>query len=118
MGSTKYLVETILMDDILDYVPQNSHGQDFTQALIKIDIEGFEAFAFQGAKKLFSTFKVHVIFMEWVWLAAQVESHTLINEMIELFYAHGLRPYDKEKLLEKENWLKWPYDVLWKRNGL
>ena len=118
LKSNKFLVETILLDDIIEYIPTNKQKQINKKAIIKIDIQGFEAFAFQGAKKLFATFEFQMIFMEWVMLPPQVESHQIITEMIDLIYAHGLKPYDGEKLLVKENWLKWSYDVLWKRDGL
>ena len=109
LKSNKYLVETILLDDILEYIPKNSKNENYKKAIIKIDIQGFEAFAFQGAKKLFDTFEIQVIFMEWVLLPPQTESHQIIREMIDLIYSHNLKPYDGDKLLEKENWLKWSF---------
>ena len=118
MASNKYLVETILLDDILGFIPKNSQNSIYKKGMIKVDIEGFEAFAFQGAKRLFATFEIQIILMEWVWLVPQVESHHIIKEMIDLFYDHGLKPYDGEKILEKQNWLKWSYEVIWKRDGL
>ena len=102
----------------MEYIPKNSKNENYKKAIIKIDIQGFEAFAFQGAKKLFDTFEIQVIFMEWVFMARQTKSHQIIKEMIDLIYSHNLKPYDGDKLLEKENWLKWSYDVLWKRDGL
>jgi FkbM family methyltransferase len=36
----KYLVETILFDDIIEYLPKNSNGAAYKTAILKIDIEG------------------------------------------------------------------------------
>lgn len=62
--SDRYLVETIYFDDIVDSLPKNEQGQDFTNAIMKIDIEGFEPFAFVHAQKLFSKLNINIIFME------------------------------------------------------
>ena len=37
----------------------------YKQAILKIDIEGFEPFAFQHAAKLFDAIDIQIIFMEW-----------------------------------------------------
>ena len=49
----KYIIETILMDDIVEILPV-----DFKDCVMKIDIEGFEVKAFQKASKLFSKLNV------------------------------------------------------------
>ena len=38
----KFLVETILMDDLLNYLPKRRDNKSYEQAILKIDIEGFE----------------------------------------------------------------------------
>ncbi len=60
----KYLVETIYMDDLVDVLPRRADGSEFTDAIVKIDIEGFEPFAFVHAEKLFKKLNVNIIFME------------------------------------------------------
>ena len=60
----KYLVETIYFDDIIGVLPRNEKGEEFKDAILKMDIEGFEPFAFMHAAKLFSKLNVNVIFME------------------------------------------------------
>ena len=37
----------------------------FKKAVLKIDIEGFEPFAFAHASLLFNTLDIRIIFMEW-----------------------------------------------------
>ena len=38
LKSNKYLVETILLDDVLEYIPKNSKNENYKKAIIKIDI--------------------------------------------------------------------------------
>ena len=64
-GESKYLVETILLDDIVDFLPLNANNQTHKKAILKIDIEGFEPYAFQYSKRLFDTIDIEIIFMEW-----------------------------------------------------
>ncbi len=40
MANDKYLVETILLDDLVEQLPLNSDGKKYKQAILKIDIEG------------------------------------------------------------------------------
>ena len=49
-----YLVETILWDDMLPFIPKNDKGEKYEHVIIKIDIEGFEPFAFLNSTKFFS----------------------------------------------------------------
>jgi FkbM family methyltransferase len=63
--NSKYFVETILFDDIVYNLPLNKDGREYTTAIMKIDIESFEPYAFQYASKLFDTLKILVIYMEW-----------------------------------------------------
>jgi hypothetical protein len=59
--------------------------KNFKKALIKIDIEGFEAIAFQCSKKLFKSINFQFIFMEWNLLKNQNESKSIIEQMIDFF---------------------------------
>lgn len=49
----KYIVETILLDDIIEVLPS-----DFYDCIMKIDIEGYEYKAFKKASKLFSKLNI------------------------------------------------------------
>ena len=53
------------MDDLIDYVPLNKYGKRHERAIIKIDIESFEPYAFSNCKKLFALYDIQMIFMEW-----------------------------------------------------
>jgi FkbM family methyltransferase len=49
LDQDKYIVETILMDDLIEAFPLRRDGQFYKKACIKMDIEGSEPFAFQQA---------------------------------------------------------------------
>ena len=61
----KYFVETVLFDDIVPFLPLKSDGTKYKKAILKIDIEAFEPYAFQYATILFDTLDIPIIFMEW-----------------------------------------------------
>jgi hypothetical protein len=112
----KYLVETILFDDIVNYFPKN---KQYKQAVLKIDIEGFEPYAFAQAKILFDSIDIVVIFMEWLNLPNQVESHKEIRDMIDFLSSYKLKPYAiNGRLLEINQWVtSWPGDIIWRKDG-
>jgi hypothetical protein len=64
--SDNYLY-TIVMDDLVDYLPKigTSNELKFTDAIIKIDRESLEWLAFSNAQNLFNKLKISVVFMEW-----------------------------------------------------
>ena len=112
----KYLVETIYFDDIVEYLPKDKNGTNYKNCILKIDIEGFEPFAFAQATKLFNAVRINIIFMEWANLPKQVDETGLIEKMIKFLYENDLMPFDlSSKPLERANWLKWPHDIIWKR---
>ena len=116
LADQKYLVETITMDDLVDYVPRNAH------AVMKIDIEGFEARAFQRASRLFDAVDFCCVFMEWAHQTEQRSIHRLILDMMEFLYSRGFKAYEHRKLstaneLKRDDWKSWPIDIVWKKNG-
>ncbi|CAF1095912.1 unnamed protein product [Brachionus calyciflorus] len=117
MQFDKYLVETILFDDLVEYIPKQPNGNPYKKAIIKIDIEGFEPFAFDSAHKMFELLEFQVIFMEWVHLPRHADLADLVEKMIDLFTKHKLVAYDPEKdfKLNRDDWRKWPGDVIWIR---
>ena len=120
MASNKYLVETILMDDLIDYIPLNKYGKRHEKAIIKIDIENFEPYAFSNCKKLFALYNIQRIFMEWGNLIKHAELGLLINNMLDFFYSYNLEPYSisHRKLAKKMRYddnITWHFDIIWKR---
>ena len=115
--NNKYLVETIWFDDILAYFPKNKENKKYERAILKIDIEGFEPYAFMHAKELFDSIDIPVIFMEWGNFPKQHDAHTEIKNMIDFLLSYKLIPYGNNMALRKESWLTWPWDIVWKKAG-
>ena len=110
----KYLVETILFDDIVPYLPRKDDGTEFTKALLKIDIEGFEPYAFQHASKLFDKLDISVIYMEWGNIPIQTDATDIILQMIEFLTQRKFKPFINESHpLDLNNWRNWPFNVMW-----
>ena len=91
--NNKYLVETILLDDIVPYLPKRDDGTQFKQAFMKIDIEGFEPYAFTNARLLFDTLDIRIIFMEWANLIKQKDARELVMEMVSFLLFSDFKPY-------------------------
>jgi FkbM family methyltransferase len=104
----KYLIETILLDDITEVLPD-----DFINCVMKIDIEGYESKAFREASKLFTRLNILAIIIEWSW-----RNNPLIKdeENVELLNFFITRNYEfrtvKMDLLKMNDWKTWPMDVL------
>jgi FkbM family methyltransferase len=116
MATNKYLVETILMDDLVDQIPLKADGKKFTSAILKIDIEGSEPFAFKHAEKFFDALDIQIIFMEWGNFPkiSGLENH--VEEMIDFLLKKKLVPYNGDTVLVKSNWkTSWPWDIYWKK---
>ena len=84
----KYQVETIVLDDVIPYLPKRDDGTEFERAAMKIDIEGFEPFAMQKASKLFDHLDVRIILMEWKNLATK-NNYQTVDEMIHFKQSRG-----------------------------
>ena len=123
LKTNKYLVETILFDDLIPYLNQVNRNKSSKKAIIKIDIEGFEPFAFQYSKRLFRLYEIEYIFMEWGRLIQETANLGIIKEMLNFLYANDLEPYlfngsRKSLKLDKSEFQSWPWDIVWKRNKL
>lgn len=115
--NNKYVVRTIVFDDLVDLLPDKDDGTPYEEAIIKMDIEGFEPFALEKAEKFFQKIEVQVVFMEWANLKHDQEKSVL--EMIDFLYEYNLRPYDdKNSALSQSDWKNWPYDIIWKHKKL
>ncbi len=109
-----YLVETIWLDDIIPYLPKQANRRNFKRAIMKIDIEGFEPFAFQRAVKLFRRLDVRIVIMEWRQMPNKTEITILVEEMIDFFLERGYKPHDPDdKPLLRKYWRDWPVDIIW-----
>jgi FkbM family methyltransferase len=92
----KYLVETIIFDDIIPYIPYmcDSNKEKFKKALIKIDIQGLEPYAFENAKLLFDSIDVRIILMEWGLFPEMPNELEKILKMLDFLYERNFESYD------------------------
>ena len=118
--NAKYLVETILWDDIVPYIPLNDDKKKYQNAILKIDIEGFEPFAFQNATKFFETLNILIIFMEWGNFPHNVDIHPVIEQMIDFLLSRGFVPHGNgNAALQRENWkTSWSWDIVWRKKDV
>ena len=109
-----HIVDHILFDDIVPYLPRKNDGTEFTKALLKIDIEGFEPYAFQHASKLFDKLDISVIYMEWGNIPIQTDATDIILQMIQFLTQRKFRPINNMNVsLDLNNWRNWPFNVMW-----
>ena len=115
--TNKYLVETILFDDIIPYLPlQHDSNKPFKKAILKIDIEGFEPFAFQHARQLFDTLDIIIVFMEWFNIK-RLEAN-LVEPLIDFLVKRKYVVYSEQgQSLKITNWTKngWTFNVEWRK---
>jgi FkbM family methyltransferase len=114
---SKYYVRTILFDDLIDYIPLNDENRPYQKAIMKIDIEAYEPYAFQHASKLFDRIKICMLFMEWVLLKKKDYFSNEIEDMLDFLYSRGYTPHNQYEVeLLRENYKKsWSFDIIWKR---
>ena len=115
-GNCVSTVTTIYMDDILEVV-------NFTNAVIKIDVQGYEHRAFKHASKLLDSIHVEYIYMEWQEMRSYYPSANdydvkTVEAMIQLLLNRDFRPHALDAhgahALDARDWHKWPTDVVWR----
>lgn len=122
LAQNKYLVETILFDDIIDYLPRSKGAPSQRRLLaertiIKIDIEGLEPYVIPTATSLFEILSVQIVFMEWGKMP-----HTdrgKVEEMIQFLTKRNFVPRSIDNIeLSLERWASWPFDMHWIKKDL
>jgi FkbM family methyltransferase len=106
----KYSLVTIEMNDLAAVLPQN-----FTQALMKIDIEGYEFKAFKKAGVLLKRVHVPVIMFEWLEKNDPERfPDSEVDEFFRFMKANGYTPREIDSLNELSISLHrvWPKDIL------
>lgn len=111
----KLLVETIILDDLIPYLPSQDLNKTnkYQKAIMKIDIEGFESHLFEHAHKFFDYVNVQVIFMEWVHVKVQTNV-TRIQCMLDFLYERKFIAFGEKNKLDKKEWKNWFFiDIIW-----
>lgn len=118
-GACPVIISTIVLDDLVDVIT-------FSQAVMKVDIQGSEHRAFQCASRLFAAVHFTHVFMEWeIMRDFYVNStHTsidklLVQQMISFLLVRQFRPYklvsDGAQPLDPGHWGTWPVNIVWLR---
>ncbi len=104
--------DIILMDDLAPIV-------NFSKAIMKIDIEGYEDKALSHADKLFDKVSIPYIFMEWGWMQRD-KTQLEIEPLLEWLTKRGYSPYTisvkTKKKLDIKAFKKWPNDVIFRKD--
>lgn len=101
-------VHTIKMDDLLK-IPGI---ENFSKVVVKMDIEGFEAKAMEGASLFFEKINIVGFIMEWEFHKGQKSADTILKFMSK----HNFMPHALNSGKAKLDFTKsvsWGYDVLW-----
>ncbi|XP_046363452.1 uncharacterized protein LOC124140112 [Haliotis rufescens] len=101
---------TITLDDTLPYLP-------FKKAVLKMDIQEYEYYALSGAGRFFKEIEVPAILMEWVLMKSDINGKNLVDLLSNWNYS-AYEPIIGGKKLDINQFLSWPYDVLWKKAKL
>jgi FkbM family methyltransferase len=114
LATNKYLVETIIFDDIIEYLPKMDNNMAYKKAIMKIDIEGFEPYALANATQLFKLIDIRVIFMEWLNMPNNDREYVL--KMINFLKSLNYQPSANGIPLDESRWMNWPVDIVWMKN--
>ena len=104
-----FMVKTIRFDDLLSLVQQR-HIQE---AIIKIDIEGFEDYFCQSSETIFNEINIQMILMKWTIIQQTSEKAKFVRDFLLDHKYVPLNPLTCEKQSEI-NYLHWNlYDIFW-----
>ena len=103
---------SITLEDLMPLI------QPWDQVVVKMDIEGGECEALQGAGALVDSGKVVAIFMEAGQAASTGHQRApcdMYPQLARLVRA-GLKPTEVDgRPLDLEKWTSWPWDMVWER---
>lgn len=133
MTSSSVIVNSILLDDLLDVyrIKMASLGnQGAKKFVIKLDIEGYEPFAFEKGENLFKKLEIVAVFMEMGKISEKVRkinraSYDLylakVNNMFRILQELNYEPYEVNgyNKLDYSKWRDdWPWDVYFRQCDL
>ena len=99
-------IDTILLDDLLEIY-------NFTEVVIKMDVERYEDIVLNGARHFFKHVTVQALLIEWTYHRDDIYENDG-KFIVDFLAKHDLEPDVPEKL--KQNYSKWfTYEVLFKR---
>jgi FkbM family methyltransferase len=107
-----YTVKTIQFDDLFPILI----SRGIRGAIMKIDIEGSESFVVQSGSRIFDSFEIPFIQMEWMKVCQYADRAKMI---IDFFTKRNYDPMTFGcQLLNSTQYSTWPGDMCWiKRNA-
>jgi FkbM family methyltransferase len=111
----KYSLVTIVLDDLISVLPG-----DFRQAIMKIDIEGYELKAFRHSANLLKRVEIPVILMEWLGKADKSKfPREEIDDFLNFMQSKGYtcRSVFSLNELNRKSYRSWPNDVIFVLNS-
>ena len=98
-------VAAVRLDDLLSVF-------NLTKVVMKMDVEGFENHILAGGRKFFQTVDVEYLMMEFAFHRNRSTGTFIINFLKE----YGLKPQLNARMIG--DYTKWPWDVLFKKDGI
>lgn len=140
MAQSTVIVNSIFMDDLCDVIEAKKVDARSKRFIVKMDIEGYEPYAFEKAHKLFQKYEIVAVFLEFGKMveklnkldavsrddakpeatangtqreAVRFEYHTRFVSMLNMFKKMNYEPYEVNgyNKLEFDKWRHWPWDV-------
>ena len=109
----KMTTTSILMNDLVANV-------NFSQAVLKMDIETYEGRALSHADVLFDKVKIPYIIMEWAGMKLKPEAE--VAPLLLWFQNRGYQAFvivgERIMILEYSKWTSWPGDVYLKHHAV
>lgn len=113
------MVKTIILDDLINVIPVQHDENSYRKAILKIDIEGYEPYAFLNATKIFEKLDFNLILMEWHQIKRHKQVYLKeIEKMIDFLTKNDLVPYADRKILNTLKWSYWPSDIYWFKKSI
>ena len=128
--SSSVIVNSITMNDLIEVINdklnnkslQLSQKQLSKKLVIKLDIEGYEPYAFEQSERLFTEMQVVAVFLEFGKILENLQALNFDSKsvylkktknMLNMFKRHGFEPYEINGInkLEFADWKSWPWDI-------
>ncbi len=128
--SSSVIVNSITMDDLYDvYKDKIANKTSSRKFVVKLDIEGYEPYAFEQSRILFEKIQVVAVFLEFGKLLENLkkinfdsESKYLrrTNRMLKMLQDWNFEAYEPNGInkLDFKDWQNWPWDVYFRKCDL
>jgi hypothetical protein len=121
--SSSVIVNSITMDDLYDvYKDKIANKTSSRKFVVKLDIEGYEPYAFEESRILFEKIQVVAVFLEFGKLLENLKKINFDSEskylrrtkrMLKMLQNWNFEAYEPNGInkLDFKEWQNWPWDV-------